>query len=106
MTRIRSAAGIDTDGVAETEAGHFALCLGCNEWFDMRDLAKVFNHLHGAKIEIKQGAGPPLRPSTEPPARPPRLRVSTSGLSSGRQCGSVSSGQQGAVSFCQGSGRD
>jgi hypothetical protein len=49
--------GIDADGVARAEADHFMKCPGCGEWFDMRDLAQVFSHLHDAEIEIVEGPG-------------------------------------------------
>jgi len=55
MTRIRSAAGIDADGVAQTDADHWSTCSKCGERFDMRDLAQVFAHLHGAEVEITGG---------------------------------------------------
>jgi hypothetical protein len=63
--RIRFTAGIDADGVAQTDADHLVACSECGEWFDMRDLAKMFAHLHGAEIEIKEDAGPPPRDDTE-----------------------------------------
>jgi hypothetical protein len=71
MTRIRSAAGIDADGVAQTDADHWSTCSKCGERFDMRDLTQVFAHLHGAEVEITEGAGPPPRDETE--QRPPQL---------------------------------
>ena len=46
--------GVDVDGVAWTEADHF-MCPGCGEWFDMRDLAQVLEHVHDAEIEILGG---------------------------------------------------
>ena len=47
---IRS--GIDADGCAETEADHHMQCPGCGQWFDMRDLGLVMEHVHDAEIEI------------------------------------------------------
>jgi hypothetical protein len=38
--------GIDADGVAENEADHFIRCPACSQWFDMRDLAQVVEHIH------------------------------------------------------------
>jgi hypothetical protein len=50
--------GIDADGVAENEADHFMKCPGCDQWFDMRDLASVLVHVHDAEIEIVEGPAP------------------------------------------------
>ncbi len=44
--------GIDADGVAENEAGHFTKCPGCSQWFDTRDLARVVEHVHDSEIEV------------------------------------------------------
>jgi hypothetical protein len=45
--------GTDADGTAEAEADHFMKCPGCDQWFDMRDLAQVAEHMHdGSEIEI------------------------------------------------------
>ena len=49
--------GIDADGVARTESDHFLKCPGCGEWFDMRDLGEVIEHVHDAEIEIIEGPG-------------------------------------------------
>jgi hypothetical protein len=50
--------GIDADGIAQTEGDHFMKCPGCGQWFDMRDLAQVAEHVHdGSEIEIPQIAG-------------------------------------------------
>jgi hypothetical protein len=50
--------GYDPDGVAETEADHFMKCPGCGQWFDMRDLSQVIQHVHDAEIEIGEGPEP------------------------------------------------
>ena len=47
--------GIDADGVAQTEADHFVKCPGCDQWFDMRDLGQVLEHVHGEESEIIEG---------------------------------------------------
>jgi hypothetical protein len=52
--------GADGDGVAQTEADHFEKCPVCSQWFDMRDLAQVSDHIHeGSEIEVSEGLGPP-----------------------------------------------
>ena len=38
--------GVDADGIAQTESDHFMKCPGCGEWFDMRDLGEVIEHMH------------------------------------------------------------
>jgi hypothetical protein len=43
--------GIDADGVAEKEADNFMKCPACSQWFDMRDLAQVVEHIHDSEIE-------------------------------------------------------
>jgi hypothetical protein len=49
--------GTDVDGVAQTQADHFMKCPGCDQWFDMRDLAQVAEHMHdGSEIEISEPA--------------------------------------------------
>jgi hypothetical protein len=54
--------GIDADGIAETEADHFTKCPVCAEWFDMRDIRQVVEHVHDdSEIEIVEGPGPPPR---------------------------------------------
>ena len=53
--------GRDADGVAQTEADHYAKCPGCGEWIDMRDLRQLFEHIHDASDEIE---------STQPFERP------------------------------------
>jgi hypothetical protein len=45
--------------VAEAEADHFMKCPGCVEWFDMRDLDQLLEHVHDAEIEICEGPTPP-----------------------------------------------
>jgi hypothetical protein len=37
-------------------------CPGCGEWFDMRDLAQAFSHVHDAEIEIFEGPEPLREP--------------------------------------------
>jgi hypothetical protein len=37
--------GTDGDGVAQSEADHFQKCPVCSQWFDMRDLAQVAEHI-------------------------------------------------------------
>jgi hypothetical protein len=49
--------GIDADGIARTEADHHMKCPGCGEWFDMRELGEVIEHVHDAEIEIIEGSG-------------------------------------------------
>jgi hypothetical protein len=51
--------GVDADGVAQTEADHFMKCPGCGQWFDMRDLGQVLEHVHDGDIEIVEGSAPP-----------------------------------------------
>ena len=52
--------GTDGEGVAQIEADHFERCPVCSQWFDMRDLAQVANHIHDAsEIEVLEGPGPP-----------------------------------------------
>jgi hypothetical protein len=48
------ARGVDVDGIAATEADHFMKCPSCGEWFDMRDLAQVLEHVHDQEIEISE----------------------------------------------------
>jgi uncharacterized C2H2 Zn-finger protein len=48
MTKPRN----DADGVAETEADHFMKCPGCGQWFDMRDLSEVMEHVHDQDVVI------------------------------------------------------
>jgi hypothetical protein len=52
----------DPDGIAQTEADHFMKCPGCDEWFDMRDLGQIIQHVHDLEIEISEGDGPPPLP--------------------------------------------
>jgi hypothetical protein len=40
MTKAGGYRGIDSDGVAETEADHFGNCPICGALLDMRDLAQ------------------------------------------------------------------
>jgi hypothetical protein len=54
--------GTDGDGAAQNEADHFEKCPVCSQWFDMRDLAQVAEHIHdGREIEVLEGPGPPPR---------------------------------------------
>ena len=46
----------------ETESDHFMKCPGCGQWFDMRDLAQVFSHVHDAEIEMVEGPEPLREP--------------------------------------------
>jgi hypothetical protein len=34
-------------------------CPACSQWFDMRDLAQVAEHIHDSEIEILEGPPPP-----------------------------------------------
>ena len=51
--------GSDVDGVAKHDADHFMKCPGRGQWFDMRDLGQVIEHVHDAEIEISEGLAPP-----------------------------------------------
>jgi hypothetical protein len=53
--------GIDADGIARTEADHFMKCLGCGQWFDMRDLDEVVEHVHDQDAVIIVSDCPPLQ---------------------------------------------
>jgi hypothetical protein len=53
--------GIDADGVPENEADHFMKCPACSQWFDMRDLAQVVEHVHDSEIEVLEAPIPPPR---------------------------------------------
>ena len=57
----------DADGIAKTEADHFMKCPGCDQWFDMRDLGQVIEHVHDdSEIEVTEGPGPqPRQRSTQ-----------------------------------------
>jgi uncharacterized C2H2 Zn-finger protein len=50
--------GRDVDGVAKHDADHFMKCPGCGQWFDMRDVGQVIEHVHDAEIEISEGPAP------------------------------------------------
>jgi hypothetical protein len=39
-------------------------CPACSQWFDMRDLAQVVEHIHDSQIEVREG---PVRPPREGP---------------------------------------
>jgi hypothetical protein len=56
MTRLGIA-----DGVADNEADHFMKCPACSQWFDMRDLAQIVEHIHGDEIEVLKEPFPPPR---------------------------------------------
>jgi hypothetical protein len=48
--------GAGGDGVAQSEADHFEKRPVCSQWFDMRDLAQVAEHIHdSSEIEILEG---------------------------------------------------
>jgi hypothetical protein len=57
--------GIDSDGIAQTEADHFMKCPVCAHWFDMRDLGQVLEHVHDSEIEMLDGP----RPAREGPVQ-------------------------------------
>jgi hypothetical protein len=46
--------GRDIDGIAKTEADHHMKCPGCGQWFDMRDLKQVAEHIHDGDFEIEK----------------------------------------------------
>jgi hypothetical protein len=46
--------GRDIDGIAKTEADHHMKCPGCGQWFDMRDLKQVAEHIHDGDFEIEE----------------------------------------------------
>jgi hypothetical protein len=51
--------GGDADGAARSEADHFEKCPVCWQWFDMRDLAQVADHIHDdSEIEVLEGPPP------------------------------------------------
>jgi hypothetical protein len=53
---------MDADGAAENEADHFMEGPGCSQWFDMRDLAQVAEHIQtAARLKILEGPEPPPR---------------------------------------------
>jgi hypothetical protein len=58
---VRGNAGIDAGGIAETEADHFMKCPGCGEWFDMRDLDEVIEHVHDQDAVIIVSDAPTLQ---------------------------------------------
>ena len=53
--------GKDADGIAETEADHFMECPGCGQWFDMRNLSEVIEHVHDQDVVIIVADCPPLQ---------------------------------------------
>jgi hypothetical protein len=54
--------GTEADGVAQCEADHFEKCPDCSQWFDMRDLAQVVEHIRDSEIEVLEGPAPPRDP--------------------------------------------
>ena len=58
MTNIPRITGIDADGLAKSDADHFMECPGCGEWFDMRDLGQVFQHIHDGEIDSDEVSEP------------------------------------------------
>ena len=53
--------GVDADGIAQTDADHFEKCPACGQWLDRRDLKQVFEHVHGAWVEIAEDTATPSR---------------------------------------------
>jgi hypothetical protein len=54
--------GQDVNGIARTEADHHVKYPACGQWFDMRDLSRVAEHVHDdSKIEVSEAAGPSSR---------------------------------------------
>ena len=53
--------GHDPDGIAEREADHLMQCPGCGQWFDMRDLSEVIEHVHDQDVVIIVADCPPLQ---------------------------------------------
>jgi hypothetical protein len=56
--------GSDGDGVAQIEADHSGKCPVCSQFFNMRDLAQIVEHMHDSEIEVLAG---PVRPPREGP---------------------------------------
>ena len=46
---------LDPDGV--TEADRFGNCPDCGQWFDMRDLGQVLEHVHDQEIRDRRRSG-------------------------------------------------
>lgn len=46
--------GHDADNLAQTEADHHMKCPGCGQWFDMRDLKQVAEHIHDGDFEVTE----------------------------------------------------
>jgi hypothetical protein len=42
---------IDADGVAKSDAGDHMKCPACGQWFDMRDVGHVIEHIHDGPKE-------------------------------------------------------
>ena len=59
VTKAGGYRGFDPDGAAESEADHFGDCPVCGALLDMRDLAQMLADIHGAEIEISEGAERP-----------------------------------------------
>jgi hypothetical protein len=54
--------GRNVNGIARTEADHHMKCPACGQWFDMRDLSQVAEHIHDdSDIEVSEAPGPPPR---------------------------------------------
>jgi hypothetical protein len=59
--------GTDDDGVAQREADHFEKCPVYSQWFDMRDLVQVAEHIHdGNEIEVLEVAAARGSPALKP----------------------------------------
>jgi hypothetical protein len=67
-TELPRNTGSDGDGVAQSDVDHFEKCSVCSQWFDMRDLAQVAEHIHDAsEVEVAEWPSPEYerRPPTE-----------------------------------------
>jgi hypothetical protein len=53
--------GQDVNGIASSEADHHKKCPACGQWYDMRDLGQVAEHIHSSEIEVSEAPGPPPR---------------------------------------------
>jgi hypothetical protein len=45
--------GQDVNGTAGAEADHRMKCPARGQWFDMRDLAQVVEHIHNDEMRLK-----------------------------------------------------
>jgi hypothetical protein len=61
MIDIPRDTGCEAEGIARTEADHFMQCPVCQQWFDMRDLGQVADHIHGSEIEFSDETAPAPR---------------------------------------------